>query len=457
MAESPIVLVSNRGPVSFEARADGSAEARRGGGGLASGLNSLGERGDVAWIAAAITDGDRRVAHGGTVDAAGFRLRLMDLGPEAWHAYYDIVSNETLWFLHHGLFDRTYTPSFDDHWRAAWDHYRATNIGFADAVAEAAPIGATVLVQDYHLSLVGARLRATRPDLRTVHFHHTPFAGVAEIEVLPTDVADELLRGLAAFDACGFHTHAWANRYLGCLAAADIDANTTFVAPLGVDAESLRIDATGAECEAAVADLDDLVAGRRLVARVDRIELTKNLMRGFQAFELLLERDASWRGEAIFVANCYPSREDVEAYTRYRDAVEAEVARINERWSDGSWTPIVFDTADDIHRSLATLRRNDVLVVNPVRDGLNLVAMEGALINERHGGLVLSRHAGAWESLSDVCDGVVPFDLSETAAALDTALRRPDAQRQAQAERRRRLAEGRTPRDWLADQLAVVS
>lgn len=453
MADSPIVLVSNRGPASFVVGPDGGIEPRRASGGLASGLASLGERGDCTWIAGAFGDGDRIAAAAGAIDIAGFRLRLLDPGVEVWRDYYDVISNETLWFLHHGLFDHARSPSFDDVWRSGWDAYRYVNNLFAETVAEGAPEGATVLVQDYHLSLVGAGLRRIRPDLRTVHFHHTPFCSFDELAVLPPDVAVELIDGLAGFDACGFHTRGWSQRFVDCAHSVGIEAHTTFVAPLGVDVEDLRAEAGSSACETAVGRLDELAAGRRLIVRVDRIELSKNLIRGFRSFDQLLEREPAWRGRVVFVACCYPSRQGVEAYTRYRSEVEAEVARVNERWSSGSWTPIVFEIDDDFPRSVAALRRNDVLMVNPIRDGLNLVAMEGAIVNERHGGLVLSRNAGSWAILAEAADGVHPFDISETASALDRALRRSGDERVAQARRRRELASARTPHDWLEDQL----
>lgn len=457
MPESPIVLVSNRGPASFAPGPDGRLQQRRTSGGLASGLASLGERGDCSWIASAFTDGDRMVAADGPVEVSGFRLRLLDPGAEVWEDYYDVVSNETLWFLHHGLFDHVRSPNFDDRWRAAWDSYRRVNQQFADAVAETAPDGATVLVQDYHLSLLGSALRSRRPDLRTVHFHHTPFCSADELSVAPVDVALTLMEGLAGFDACGFHTRSWADRFTECARSHGVDVPATFVAPLSVDAEDLMVEAASPACAEAVARLDDLAAGRRLVTRVDRIELSKNLLRGFRAFDQLLEREPSWRTEVVFVACCYPSRQNVEAYARYRADVEAEVDRVNARWGDGSWTPIVLETDDDFPRSLAALRRNDVLVVNPVRDGLNLVAMEGAVVNERNGGLVLSRNAGSWAALCEVADGVNPFDISETASALDSALRREQPGRIDQCQQRRALVLGRTPHDWLNDQLAAVS
>jgi trehalose 6-phosphate synthase len=456
MADAPIVLVSNRGPVSFAFDEAGDVVARKGSGGLVSGLGSLGERGDVTWVAAAFSDGDRKVAAGGEAEAIGFRLHLLDFPTETWHDHYDVVSNETLWFLHHGLFDPARTPSFDDRWRSAWESHRRVNEEFAETVAEVAAPNALVLVQDYHLALSGAMLRARRPDLRTVHFHHTPFCGPDEVRRLPDEVARELLEGLCGFDACGFHTTRWADQFAAVGEALGTPVGRRFVAPLGIDADDLRSAAGSTACAAERERLEDTVGDRQLIVRVDRIELSKNLLRGFDAFDLLLEREPERRGRVVFGAFCYPSREGVAAYARYRADVVGRVEEINARWGHGDWVPIVLELEDNFARSLAAMSRNDVLVVNPIRDGLNLVAMEGALVNERDGGLVLSRYAGAWPALGRWSDGVNPYDVSETATALSTTLSRPEGPRRDMAVARRRAAEARSAHDWLDDQLAAA-
>jgi trehalose 6-phosphate synthase len=456
MPDAPIVLVSNRGPVSFAFDDTGGVVARKGSGGLVSGLGSLGERGDVTWVAAAVSDGDRTGAAGGETEAIGFRLHLLDFPAETWHDHYDVVSNETLWFLHHGLFDPARTPSFDDRWRAAWRAHRRVNEVFAETVAEVAAPNAVVLVQDYHLALSGAMLRARRPDLRTVHFHHTPFCGPDEIQRLPDDVSRELLEGLCGFDACGFHTRRWADQCAAVGESLGTPVGRRFVAPLGLDAEDLRAAAASEACATERERLEATVGDRDLIVRVDRIELSKNLLRGFDAFDLLLEREPDRRGRVVFGAFCYPSREGVAAYARYRADVVELVDEINARWAVGDWVPILLELDDNFARSLAAMARNDVLVVNPIRDGLNLVAMEGALVNERDGGLVLSRNAGAWPALGEWSDGVNPYDVSETASALSRALSRPPAARRELAEARRRAAEARTAHDWLDDQLAAA-
>jgi trehalose 6-phosphate synthase len=451
----PIVLASNRGPLSFEERPDGTLAARRGAGGLVSGIGPLVAGTDTTWLAAAISEGDRVAARSGVVDAEGFRVRMLAVDPETYRLAYDVVSNQVLWFAHHGLWDRAHQPTFDRTWGEAWDAYRTLNQHFADAIAEVAPEGAVVLLQDYHLCLVAQHLAAARPDLDCVHFAHTPFAPPAWLADLPDATVAELLGGLAAHRACGFHTHRWADDFLASARTLAGLSPATFVSPLASDPEDIRGVASGTECGAALADLEATVGDRLVIGRVDRIELTKNLVRGFEAFDDLLDQHPEHRGRVTFVAGAYPSRAGLAAYAEYREAVHATVDRVNERWATEGWTPIVLDVEDHHPRSVALLRRADVLLVNPIRDGLNLVASEGALVNERDAVLALSPEAGAWERLHEPCLRVPPFDVAGTADALHRALTMPADERRQRAARLRALAEARTPEHWLADQLAA--
>jgi trehalose 6-phosphate synthase len=456
--ERAVVIASNRGPLSYDDR-DGRLVGRRGGGGLVSGLAPLIDEGRATWVAAAMSDADRRAAAEDLPAAEGQPVHLLDLPRDDFDRYYDVVSNETLWFLHHGLFDLTRSPAFDADWRESWDAYRRVNRRFAEAVAEHAPQDAVVLVQDYHLTLLAPAVRSTRPDLRLVHFHHTPFAGPDNARVLPPEPLAELLTALAAHHACGFHTPTWARNYLEVQDRwGDVgpEPPRTFDSTLNSDADELARVAASPECDAALADLDRLVGDRRLILRVDRMELSKNIVRGFTAYDRLLERRPDLRGRVTFVACCYPSRLGVPAYARYRHEVEATADAVNARWGTSEWTPVELLTDDDYPRSLAALRRYDVLLVNPVRDGLNLVAKEGPMVNEHHGQLVLSTEAGAWSELLGAADGISPFDVEATALALEAALDRDGDERRARADLLRRSAAARTPSDWLDDQLRAA-
>jgi trehalose 6-phosphate synthase len=190
--------------------------------------------------------------------------------------------------------------------------------------------------------------------------------------------------------------------------------------------------------------------------RVDRIELSKNIVRGFLAYEDLLRTRPEWRERVVFGAFVYPSREKLPEYLAYRTEVEGTIARINDELGTPSWTPILYDATDDFPRSVAALRRYDVLLVNPVRDGLNLVAKEGPIVNERDGVLVLSRESGVAGELGDAAVMVNPFDVAGTSDALHAALTMSAADRAAHASAVRAKATARTPADWFADQLRAA-
>lgn len=448
------MLASNRGPISFAIDDSGELQMRRGGGGLITVVGGALEGSDATWIAAALSDADREAASRGVIEAEGYRVRTIVVDDLA--GYYDVISNGTLWFLHHGLFDAPRRPRFDRVWRRAWDSYRSVNAAYARAIADDAPPDAAVLVQDYHLSLVPAQLRDLRPDLRIVHFHHTPFAGPDALRLLPTDVAAELLTGLAGATACGFHHERWASAFTA--SCQDVIGSTprTFVSPAAADAVDIGKVAASDACDEKLRELDAQVGDRKLLVRVDRIELSKNIARGFLAFDDLLRQHPEWVERVVFGAFVYPSRESLPEYLAYRQEVEGLIRRINEEWSTPGWTPILYDARDDFPRSVAALRRYDVLLVNPVRDGLNLVAKEGPIVNERNGVLALSRESGVSGELGGVALEVHPFDVAGTADVLHRALSMPDDERAAHAAAVRERASARTPHDWFADQLAAA-
>lgn len=417
-----MIVVSHRGPVSFGRDPDGSFTARRGAGGVVSALAPLlRNREGARWVAAAIGEDDRAAVAAGAAHVPDLDVELLVLDPEVHRLHYDVMSNQILWFCFHGLVGADVTPPDAATVTAAWDAYRTVNRVFADAVAARASEGDTVLVQDLHFALVGAMLREQRPDLAVAHFTHTPFATPIELDALPAAVADELLTGLAAVPA-GFHSPRWCDHYTECCRKAGITPVDAFAVTFAPALDDLRSVAD----ETATADardrLAEAVGDRRVITRVDRVELSKNIVRGFEAFATLLRIHPEWRERVTFVAMLNPSRESLPEYRDYRDRIGAIVDTINAEFGTPTWTPVVADARDDFPRSVAALQIADVLLVNPVRDGLNLVALEGPIVNTHDAALVLSREAGAYDLVHDDCIGVDPFDVDATAAALHDAL-----------------------------------
>jgi trehalose 6-phosphate synthase len=336
-------------------------------------------------------------------------------------------------------------------------HFRQVNEQFAVAAAEAAAPGATVLVQDYQLALVPALLAEGRPDLRTAAFVHTPWCSPQELAVLPDPIATELLNGLAGGGACGFHSARWADAFTACCQERLGRTPATFVSPAATDTEDLQAVAASEECARELARLEAAVGDRRLIVRVDRIELSKNVLRGFWAFDELLHRRPELRGQVVFAAMVYPSRLGLAEYLAYGQEVRALADQINAKWAAQRVpAPIMLESEDNHPSSVAALRRADVMLVNPIRDGLNLVAKEGPLVNERDGVLVLSHQAGAWDELGQHAIGINPFDVAGTATALGAALDLAPAERAARARSLRKVVDARSPLDWFDDLRAAA-
>ena len=467
-----LLLASNRGPASFTDGTDGDPVVRPGGGGLVSALSGVNGTSDALWVCAALTDADRRGVrrHPRRLPVeAPTAVRMLDVDPVVFDRAYNDVANSTLWFVSHLLYATPSEPVFDALSRRAWEDYRSYDAAFADALAEEAAPGATVLVQDYHLSLTPRQLRARRDDVRIGHFTHTPWAPPEYFCLLPDGMAREVLLGLLGADAVGFLSRRWADAFVDCcvavLGAQRVDGGVRCegrttrvdVHPLGVDAAELRARAARADVRDRVAALRELAGDRQVVLRVDRTELSKNIVRGLLAYRELLVTRPEWHRRVVHVALAYPSRHDLPAYREYTGAVQRVAREINSEFGTEGWQPVVLEVRDDYARSLASFVVADVLLVNPLRDGMNLVAKEGPVLSERGLSLVLSREAGAADELADDAFVVNPFDVSATAEALHEALRQPPDERRARTDRLADAATRLPPSSWLAAQRAALA
>ncbi|MCP3759506.1 trehalose-6-phosphate synthase [Streptomyces sp. TBY4] len=480
---SQVLVAANRGPLSYALAADGTLSARRGGGGLVSGLSAaLAEQPDALWICAALSDADREAVRRGVSEPG---VRMLPIDPAVYDDAYNGIANSVLWFLHHHLYEIPREPVFDAEFRRRWDSYVAYNETFAAACAEEAAEGAAVLIQDYHLTLAPGMLRELRPDLRIGHFTHTPWASTEFLRMLPEDIRNQLVWGMLGADRLGFHTWEWAFNFINAAnfddasgiaqsysptgtpergvwhrKAADVPTGlgenkfTDVKAyPLGVDADELRALAHRPEVDDKLAGLRAEIGGLKTIVRVDRTELSKNILRGLLAYRELLMVHPEWRERVVHLASAYPSRQDLTVYREYTESVRELAAAINAEFGTADWQPVLVSVEDDFARSLAVYRLADVALVNPVRDGMNLVAKEIPVVSEAGCVLVLSTGAGAYEELRSDALTVNPYDVTATAEALHTALTMPAAER---ADRTKRLAAAATalpPTQWLTAQL----
>jgi trehalose 6-phosphate synthase len=386
-----------------------------------------------------------------------FEVRLLPIDAQTFRNAYNGIANSTLWFVLHQLFDLSTEPGFDSQWRRQWASYVRYNQAFADALAAEAAPGATVMVQDYHLFLVPRMLRDQRPDLRIGHFTHTAWVSPDYFTTLPDDVSAALVDGMLGADLIGFHTERWAQLFRDTVqAVARVQPAGVRVFPLGTDADEMRKLGERRSVDSELRVLDDVVGDRQVIGRIDRTELSKNVWRGLLAYRELLRTHPEWRGRVVHVVYDNPSREDLPAYRVYTARIERLAEEIDDEFRTEDWTPILLDIVDDYPAALAVLRRSDVVFVNSIRDGMNLVVLEALVLSDRDPAVVVSREAGAAEILGDDAIGVNPFDVRASAEALHRALLMPRAERADRARRMRAAATRLPPAEWFQAQLDVL-
>jgi trehalose 6-phosphate synthase len=495
-ANGSVLIASNRGPVSFKRGDDGHLSAKRGGGGVVSGLSAVADVSDMLWVCAALGDGDRaaaRAAPGGLLDpdltGDSATVRMLDIPPAMFQRAYNAVANSTLWFVHHMLYDTPNRPSFGPGFAREWEAFRRYNEMFADALADAAraavdgvtPDGARTrgasgrpaaraVIQDYHLCLAPQMLAERAPGIPIAHFSHTPWAPPDYYRMLPRDTGREVLAGILGADHAGFLCRRWANAFVDCCAEfldADVDparsqvthaghVTSIGVHPLGVDAGRLQARAAERDVLSRMRALAEATAGMRLIVRVDRTELSKNIVRGLEAYRELLRARPEWHGKVMHVAFAYPSRHDLPEYREYTAAVQRMAFQIQDEFASPGWDPLLLEVNDDYARSLAACRLADVMLVNPIRDGMNLVAKEGPILSDRGCALVLSTEAGAADELGPHALMVNPFDISQTAQALHEALAMSAEERERRSAALTAAAAAMPPRRWFRDQLDAL-
>ena len=477
--DARLVLVSNRGPAKFERGEDGGLEAHRGGGGLVTALSGLVHHRDALWVASAMSDEDAEASreHGGrsfdcTVDEVDYRVRLVESDADAYERFYNVVANPILWFIQHYLWDLSNAPDIRRNEVEAFeDGYRVVNVDLANAVLEEIEDDdeAVVMLHDYHLYTAPKTIRAARPEVLLHHFIHIPWTQPDAWRVLPRDMREEIYEGILSNDIVGFHTHAYKRNFLLCcreLFELEVDERAGVVHfedrevwvrtyPLPISADSFRRSTR----RSSVREFEDELLRRRrehLILRVDRADLSKNVLRGFTAFDLFLSQNPEFREKVTFIAHLVPSRTDVPEYAEYLQRIEALVAVVNHRHGTTDWMPIDLKLRESLDEAIAEYKHYDLLIVNAMFDGMNLVAKEGPLVNERDGVSLLSENTGAHEELGEFALSVNPFDVQEQADAIHRALTMSWDERRWRAEGLQKLVTARDPGDWVDDQLADI-
>jgi trehalose 6-phosphate synthase len=496
-SELPVVLLSHRGPVSFQRDESGGRRGSRGAGGLVTALTGLvSDLPDAVWVCAADSEEDVAVAaeHQGRAvqvaldpeprvlgpggddapeGAATVRLRLVEVEPTAHDDFYTVIANPLLWFLQHGMYGLALDPDLTKREHAAYqDGYVAVNRLFADAVIDevrARGGRALVMLHDYHFYLVGRAVREACPEALLSFFLHIPWPGPDAWRVLPQAWREQLLTGLLGNDVVAFHTEGFARTFLVTAQELldlpiDLEAMTVSVGdrevaarhyPISIDVEAMRGLAASDEVTEHAATLRDTFCrdDHQLILRVDRTDPSKNIVRGFRAFATLLEDHPELLGKVSFLALLQPSRQDVPEYADYLAEIGAIVARVNATHGREHYQPVDLRLTTDLQLAVAAYVVCDVLMVNALADGMNLVAKEAVVVNTRAMVLALSENTGAHQELGAFAVTLHPFDIQQQADALFAALTMDPAERRARRQAAATVVEANDITKWLTSQL----
>lgn len=483
LAKRPLIIAANRGPVTFESTETGEVRFERGTGGLVTAVSSLAQFGDTRWIACARTEADA-AWHEGRIplseDQSELWLEFLLPEPHAYDGYYNTIANPLLWFLQHSMWDISRTPIINrTTWEAWGNGYVEVNRLFAEAITrqvktlQGHPI---VMLQDYHLYLVPRMLRQLlRPRERPaiLHFTHIPWPGPEYWRILPPAMRQSILAGLAGADILGFQTRGDGLNFLrtcqthlpGAHVKYDLGRlwyhnHATYIRdyPISIDIHALQETTELTEVTNERARFQKFIGDdSQLILRIDRIEPSKNILRGFQAFGEMLELYPEHQGNVKFLALLVPSRLDVEEYQNYLDELMAAAGRINVNFGTSEWEPVRVMVGESYPRAIAALQLYDVLLVNSIADGMNLVAKEGPMVNQRSGVLILSEGTGAYEQLGEEALVISPCDVYATAQALHQALTMPFEERHNHAMQLRTVIEQDDILAWLDKQLLAIA
>jgi trehalose 6-phosphate synthase len=469
------IVVSNRAP--HEPRPEGGFA--RGAGGVVTALLTLAEVTAADWVCCARNDAERKLVEeqGDTWNApllrSETRLHYVTPTPEQYEQYYSVISNPVLWFIQHYLWDLAQQPIINGRIHRAWkDGYVEVNRQVAQKVAEVgrkAPHRPLVMVHDYQLYLVPKIVREQLPGAIIQHFIHIPWPTPQYWKVLPREMRTAILHGLLGCDIVGFQSSLDVRNFLMTCEeneglhvdererAVLIDGRVVYARayPISVDVAATTRLAFSHAVMVEERKLRDW-RPKRLIVRIDRTDPSKNIVRGFLAYEKLLSNHPELRGEVQFWAFLQPSRQDVAAYRTYLRRVRQVAMRVNNQYGGNGWMPIRLEFGENQRKAMAALRNFDVLLVNPVYDGLNLVVKEGALVNRSEGMIVLSENAGAHEELQPHVLSIYPFDIEATAQAIHQGLMMSSEERRKRIEGARDVVRTNDISRWITRQVQDI-
>ena len=478
--DKEIIVASNRGPVVFKRDAKGKIELIRGAGGIVGSMIPFLKKTHGTWVSSAIGECDHYMNNKYddkvpiSLEDPEYYVQFVKTEEDVYNKFNGNFANPLLWFIHHSMWNPPYSPCADDELHQAWDSYKYVNSRFAEAIGKdlhksgKTPI---VMLQDYHIYLTPKMIRNEHPDVLMSQFVHIPFPSPEIFQQLPNHMQTEILESVLTNNVLGFHIQRYMKNFLRTveqiLPTASVDEISGDILyeghichvrtyPISIDIETLQKQGQDPNVISKQAEVEEMIGDCKLIYRTDRADLSKNIIRGFQAYDMFLERYPEWREKVKFVATLMPSRQDIKIYREYTDNIRDIVKKINEKYATPDWEPIKYICRGDYDLVVALLKRYDVLMVNPILDGMNIVAKEGSVLNENNGVLVLSTGAGCYEELKDGAICINPYDLRQTAESLEMALLMEDESK-AQLIREARAAIRRNDLNkWVSDQLRDI-
>ena len=481
LSDRDLVIAANRAPITFHHSADGSLVYTRGSGGLVTALTGLARNVKATWIGCALTDEDREWQSGEISFAPGsepLTIHFINADQQSYDDYYNVIANPLLWFLQHNMMDTATNPTIDLTTWNAWENgYLAVNRLFADTIVQyirESQRKTLVMLQDYQLYAVPKFIRQQHPPRKKytlMHFVHIPWPGTEDWGILPAGMRRTILEGLCSVDLLGFQIREDGLNFIrtvnNYLPRAHVNFrkgkiwfrnHMTYVRdfPISIDVDALRSTAATDVVKEYQRVLGRLLRDRKLILRIDRIEPSKNIVRGFQAMGDLLERHPQYIGQVQFLALLVPSRLAVSEYQTYLGDMMAAAGSVNARFGMPDWEPVRIMVGENYPRAVAAMKMYDALLVNSVADGMNLVAKEGPVVNERDGIVILSERTGARQQLEPGALIISPVDIYATAEAIHQALGMPSDERKERADRLRWIVEREDINAWICAQLQAI-
>jgi len=477
LIDKEIIVASNRGPVVFKRNGKKEIKLIRGAGGIVGSMIPFLEKTHGTWVSSAIGECDHYMnkKHHDKVpipiEDPEYYVQFIKTEEDHYNRFNGKFANPLLWFIHHSMWNPPYSPCADDELHRAWDSYQHVNSMFAEAINEdvnKSEKTSIVMLQDYHIYLTPKMIRKEHPDVLMSQFVHIPFPSPEIFQQLPTYMQTEILGSILTNNVLGFHIPRYMNNFLQTVklilpdaVVDDVGGNILFnghvchvrTYPISIDLGTIQKQAQSPEVLSKQKEVDEIVGDCKLIYRTDRADLSKNIIRGFQSYDMFLEKYPEWREKVKFVATLMPSRQDIKIYREYTDNIRDIVKEINQKYSTPNWEPIKYICRGDYDLVIALLKNYDVLMVNPILDGMNIVAKEGSAINQNNGVLLLSTGAGCYEELKDGAICINPYDIRQTAESIDTALLTDDKTKKMMLQNARDAIKRNDLNKWTSSQL----